>query len=231
MSFSRYLSKLGQLLNSSGQVTVAGHADGSVTYAKIQNVTAGKVLGRDTSGSGVVQELPIVVDSGGSVAINLASAGVRLDVGGPVRSYVSGGSPIVYLHNGSAQHSISVPSGASPSLDLSIDGTKHASILYNGSFQMNSGYGSAATAYGCRAWIKHNSSTLQGSGNISSLTRNGTGDYTINFTNAMPDANYAPSFMGEAGRIITTNTGSFNYARILDNGTTSDGPVGIHIFR
>ena len=35
MSFSRYLSKLGQLLNSGGQVTVAGHADGSVTPVKL----------------------------------------------------------------------------------------------------------------------------------------------------------------------------------------------------
>jgi hypothetical protein len=37
MSFSRYLSKLGQLLNSSGQVTVAGHADGSVTPVKLSS--------------------------------------------------------------------------------------------------------------------------------------------------------------------------------------------------
>ena len=84
-----------------------------------------------------------------------------------------------------------------------------------GDLSFNSGYGSVATAYGCRAWIAHNSSTLQASGNISSLTRNGTGDYTVNFTTAMPDTNYAPVFMGEAGRIVTKNTGSFNYARIL----------------
>jgi hypothetical protein len=37
MSFSRYLSKLGQLLNSSGQVTAAGHADGSVTPVKLSS--------------------------------------------------------------------------------------------------------------------------------------------------------------------------------------------------
>jgi hypothetical protein len=86
-------------------------------------------------------------------------------------------------------------------------------------------------SFDCRAWIAHNSGTLQGNGNISSLTRNGTGDYTINFSTAMPDVNYAPVFMGEAGRIITKNTGSFNYARILDNGSTTDGPVGLAIFR
>jgi hypothetical protein len=59
----------------------------------------------------------------------------------------------------------------------------------------NSGYGSAAVAYGCRAWLNYNGSsqTINASGNISSVTRNGTGDYTLNFSNSMPDANYGVS--------------------------------------
>jgi hypothetical protein len=32
---------------------------------------------------------------------------------------------------------------------------------------------------------------LQASGNVSSITDNGTGDYTVNFTTALPDADYA----------------------------------------
>lgn len=68
----------------------------------------------------------------------------------------------------------------------------------SGNFYMNSGYGSAATAYGCRAWVNFDGttaspSTRRGSGNVSSVTKNGTGDYTVNFTNAMPDTNYAVS--------------------------------------
>jgi hypothetical protein len=31
---------------------------------------------------------------------------------------------------------------------------------------------------------------IRESGNVTSITDNGTGDYTVNFTNAMPDANY-----------------------------------------
>ena len=57
----------------------------------------------------------------------------------------------------------------------------------------NSGYGSAATAYGCRAWVNFNGTgtvAIRGSGNVSSITDNGTGDYTVNFTTAMSDANY-----------------------------------------
>jgi hypothetical protein len=40
-------------------------------------------------------------------------------------------------------------------------------------------------------------------GNVTSITDNGTGDYTVNFTNAMPDANYAVAVGG-----ATTNSGA-----------------------
>jgi uncharacterized protein (AIM24 family) len=59
---------------------------------------------------------------------------------------------------------------------------------------MDSGYGSAAAAYGCRAWVNFNGTgtvAIRASGNVSSITDNGTGDYTVNFTTAMPDANYS----------------------------------------
>ena len=60
-------------------------------------------------------------------------------------------------------------------------------------FQFNSGYGSVATAYGCRAWVYFNGTgtvAINASGNVTSITDDGTGTYTVNFTNAMPDANY-----------------------------------------
>jgi hypothetical protein len=45
------------------------------------------------------------------------------------------------------------------------------------------------------AWIYFDGSTAspttKGSGNVTSITDNGTGDYTINFTNALTDANYS----------------------------------------
>ena len=44
-----------------------------------------------------------------------------------------------------------------------------------------------------KAWVNFNGSTaaIRASYNVSSVTKNGTGDYTLNFTNAMSDANYA----------------------------------------
>jgi hypothetical protein len=46
----------------------------------------------------------------------------------------------------------------------------------------------------CKAWVQFAggaSPSINGSFNVSSITRNGTGDYTINFTTALPDINYA----------------------------------------
>lgn len=52
----------------------------------------------------------------------------------------------------------------------------------------------AAPLFACRAWVNFNGTgtvAIRASGNVASITDNGVGDYTINFTTAMPDANYA----------------------------------------
>ena len=57
----------------------------------------------------------------------------------------------------------------------------------------------SAPLYFCRAWVNFNGQgtvAIRASGNVSSITDNGTGDYTVNFTTAMPDANYCPVIGG-----------------------------------
>lgn len=52
----------------------------------------------------------------------------------------------------------------------------------------------SAPIFGVRAWVNFNGTgtvAIRASGNVSSITDNGTGDYTVNFTTALPDANYA----------------------------------------
>lgn len=47
--------------------------------------------------------------------------------------------------------------------------------------------------YTAKAWVNFNGTgtvAIRASGNVSSITDNGTGDYTVNFTVAMVDANY-----------------------------------------
>jgi hypothetical protein len=80
----------------------------------------------------------------------------------------------------------------------------------NANFQFNSGYGSVATAYGCRAWVNFDGTgtvAIRASGNVTSIEDNGTGNYTINFTTAMPDANYSGVF----GCNDNGNTTTMNY--------------------
>jgi len=51
----------------------------------------------------------------------------------------------------------------------------------------------SAPIYACRAWVNFDGTgtvAIRASGNVSSITDNGIGNYTVNFTTAMPDANY-----------------------------------------
>ena len=68
-----------------------------------------------------------------------------------------------------------------------------AGLDSSGNWQINSGYGSTATIYGCRAWAAFNGTngSIYGSGGISSVTRSSTGRYVLNFSFTMPDTNYA----------------------------------------
>jgi hypothetical protein len=56
-----------------------------------------------------------------------------------------------------------------------------------------------APIYPCRAWVNFNGTgtiAIRASGNVSSITDNNIGNYSINFTTAMTDANYSGSFCG-----------------------------------
>jgi hypothetical protein len=86
-----------------------------------------------------------------------------------------------------------------------------------------------APIYPCRAWVNFNGTgtvAIRASGNVTSITDNGTGNYTVNFTTAMPDRNYAvaqsagrsdtgyaiagsPTTPTTTAYIVTTYNGSF----------------------
>jgi hypothetical protein len=83
---------------------------------------------------------------------------------------------------------------AADTIDFAEGGVAVGQFDSSANFKFNSGYGSVATAYGCRAWVNFNGTgtvAIRGSGNVTSITDNGTGDYTVNFTTSMPDANYS----------------------------------------
>ncbi len=90
--------------------------------------------------------------------------------------------------------------GSAASPNIVLDSSGNASVAND--LKFNSGYGSSATAYGCRAWVNFNGTgtvAIRASGNVTSITDNGTGDYTVNLTTAMPNVNYAISVSGAQG--------------------------------
>ena len=98
--------------------------------------------------------------------------------------------------------------------------------------------------YKCRAWVNFNATgtvAIRGSGNVSSITDNGTGDYTVNFTTAMPDVNYSavasirnnPGVASGAENIIAMNTNSVRITAEQTNNFATYDPtfVCVAIFR
>lgn len=65
-----------------------------------------------------------------------------------------------------------------------------STVNYNNSYRVTGGL----QRFDCLAWVNFNGTgtvAIRASGNVSSITDNGTGDYTVNFTSALPDADYS----------------------------------------
>lgn len=110
-----------------------------------------------------------------------------------------------------------------------------------------------APLYMCRAWVNFNGTgtvAIRASGNVSSITDNGTGDYTVNFTTAIVDANYslqmtlqrgdgagvnpgyACIFATAANAYTSLVSGSARITTANSATTASDMPyVGVSVFR
>ena len=72
--------------------------------------------------------------------------------------------------------------------------------------------------YKCRAWVNFNGTgtpAIRESGNVTSITDNGTGDYTVNFTTAMPDGNYCVSATGINQTTLCPNTFGTTGTRVI----------------
>jgi uncharacterized protein (AIM24 family) len=103
---------------------------------------------------------------------------------------------------------------------------------FSGDLSFNSGYGSAAVAYGCRAWVNFDGSgtvVIRASGNVSSITDNGTGEYGVNFATAMPDANYCTtgSVGKSSGSVSSSNSGVVMINEIAASGNASSKNIMI----
>jgi hypothetical protein len=126
-------------------------------------------------------------------------------------------SSIVLTGDTSGTVTVSAPAVAG-TRTITLPAATGTAILEDASnnLQMNSGFGSSATAYGVRAWVNIDGVGTVGinaSGNVSSITDVATGAYRVNFTNAMPDTNFVIS--------VTTRVGGYDRTEITARTTTS----------
>ncbi len=98
----------------------------------------------------------------------------------------------------------------------------------------------SAPRYSCRAWVQFSgtgSAVIAASGNVSSVTYNSTGDYTVNFTTAMPDASYAAvastQIAGNPGvtRVTSYTASSVTIRTFVTAAATDATIVSLAIFR
>jgi hypothetical protein len=93
----------------------------------------------------------------------------------------------------------------------------------------------SAPVYACRAWVNFNGTgtvSIRASGNVSSITDNGVGNYRVNFATAMPDANYCVTYMNEIGRAGLYTTTTFQFQSLNDAGSGTDvSAANVAIFR
>ena len=159
------------------------------------------VLNGDTSGS-VTLDAPAV---SGTTTLTLPTTTGTLVVtsGAQTIEFADGSASTPSITNsGDTNTGIFFP--AADTIAFAEGGAEVMRLTDTGLLQFNSGYGSVATANGCRAWVNFNGTgtpAIRGSANVTSITDNNTGDYTINFTTAMPDGNY--SLGGAAGLLST----------------------------
>lgn len=133
-------------------------------------------------------------------------------------------------------------------------GTLRAQLLFAGGLNLNSPTGSTGAGdlnitgkvrqngvnTSNLAWVNFTGATgaINASFNVTSVTRNSAGDYTIAYTAAVPDANYCPiaSCIGGATRPITVNvktgttpsTSSFNITA-QDTANTATDPTKVYV--
>ena len=74
----------------------------------------------------------------------------------------------------------------------------------------------SAPVYSCRAWVNFNGTgtvAIRASGNVSSITDNGTGNYTVNFTTAMSDADFSVGGSATTGAAVNLrNLSAYSFA-------------------
>ena len=159
-------------LTVTGSTSLQSVTSTGETVNGVLSVTGNTTL-VNVTGANVTSTGTILAASGSSGSPSVASSG-DTDTG----IYWSAANELTFSTGGNPRFRIE-STGQIKAVYESQVGTDYNTTLHNGYF--------------CRAWVNFNGTgtvAIRTSGNVSSITDNGTGDYTVNFTTAMPDADY-----------------------------------------
>ena len=186
-SWSSYST--GDILYASAPGTLSKLAAGTTGYALLTNGPAfGPSWGQIALGSAVSGTLPVANGGTGGTTAALARTNLGLVIGTDVLA-----------PNGSAASLTGFPT-------LNQNTTGNAATAT----ALSTASGSAPS-YSARAWVNFNGTgtigtnqTIRASGNVANVYKNAVGDYTITFTTAMADANYAVTGTQNASTVNAT---------------------------
>jgi hypothetical protein len=196
-------------LSVTGSTTLASITGANTTINGTLSVTGNTTLANVT-GANVTATGTILAASGSSGSPSVASSG-DTDTG----MYWSAANELTFSTGGNPRLRIE-STGQLKAVYESQVGTDYNTTLHNG--------------YLCRAWVNFNGTgtvAIRASGNVSSITDNNTGDYTVNFTTAMPDVNYAIVVQGgETQRKLYYQYGVIMASGNIDAITASSARIG-----
>ena len=205
-------------LTSSGTLAVTGGLtlDGAAGTSGQALVSAGTSNTPTWSTLGTIasQNANAVTITGGTIT---GITDLTVADGGTGASSITANS--VILGNGASALSGNLVAPSTSGNVLTSNGTTWTSAAASVGITTTTG---SAPYYGARAFVNFNGTgtpAIRNSSNVSSITDNGTGDYTINFTTSMPDANY--SAVG-----TSKDDGAGSYVPFITTQTTSSLRVG-----
>ena len=172
---------------------------------------------------------------------------------------LSGSTQVTYRSNTAAITVGMLVTGATINIGTTVTSISNANTLIISAAAANSSTNTSLSFYTtnkllashvsspglCKAWVNFNGTgtvRIRAAFNVSSITDNGTGIYTINFTTAMPDANYAATSMTDRssacavlfhldGETKTTSALQLRNQRTDNNGQIDSRQSYVSIFR